>query len=85
MNEGDTVRLECQATGHPSPDIIWTDPAEKRHTGPIYTKHNLSTADQGIYRCKASNSAGEDIACVNLTVYCKFRCRVLDVIPEMLK
>ncbi|KAI4878864.1 hypothetical protein NFI96_012047 [Prochilodus magdalenae] len=80
IRAGATARLECAATGHPTPQIAWqkdggTDfPAarERRmHVMPsdaVFFIVNVKTEDIGIYSCTAQNTAGAISANATLTV-----------------
>lgn len=77
---GATARLECAATGHPTPQIAWqkdggTDfPAarERRmHVMPsdaVFFIVKVKTEDIGVYSCTAQNTAGAVSANATLTV-----------------
>ncbi|KAG7320204.1 hypothetical protein KOW79_016057 [Hemibagrus wyckioides] len=77
---GATARLECAATGHPTPQIAWqkdggTDfPAarERRmHVMPsdaVFFIVKVKTEDIGVYSCTAQNTAGAISANATLTV-----------------
>lgn len=64
---GESVTLECSATGHPPPQVTWTKgdrtplPEDPRvsitPSGGLYIQ-NVLQADSGEYTCFASNSAG---------------------------
>ncbi|XP_076862555.1 leucine-rich repeats and immunoglobulin-like domains protein 3 [Brachyhypopomus gauderio] len=80
VRAGATARLECAATGHPSPQIAWqkdggTDfPAarERRmHVMPsdaVFFIVDVKTEDIGVYSCTAQNTAGAISANATLTV-----------------
>lgn len=77
---GAMARLECAATGHPSPQIAWQKdggidfPAarERRmHVMPeddIFFIVDVKTEDVGVYSCTAQNTAGAISANATLTV-----------------
>ncbi|XP_019468810.1 peroxidasin homolog isoform X2 [Meleagris gallopavo] len=64
---GESVTLECSATGHPQPQITWTKgdrtplPSDPRITitpsGGLYIQ-NVKQEDSGEYTCFATNSVG---------------------------
>ena len=64
---GESVTLECSATGHPVPRITWTKgdqtpvPEDPRvrvtPSGGLYIQ-NVAQEDSGEYACTASNSIG---------------------------
>ncbi|XP_043964410.1 leucine-rich repeats and immunoglobulin-like domains protein 3 [Gambusia affinis] len=80
IRAGAMARLECAATGHPSPQIAWqkdggTDfPAarERRmHVMPeddVFFIAGVKTEDIGVYSCTAQNTAGVTSANATLTV-----------------
>uniref|UniRef100_A0A671SEX0 Ig-like domain-containing protein n=1 Tax=Sinocyclocheilus anshuiensis TaxID=1608454 RepID=A0A671SEX0_9TELE len=80
IRAGATARLECAASGHPSPQIAWqkdggTDfPAarERRmHVMPrddVFFIVDVKTEDVGVYSCTAQNTAGAVSANATLTV-----------------
>uniref|UniRef100_A0A8C5MJV5 Leucine rich repeats and immunoglobulin like domains 3 n=1 Tax=Leptobrachium leishanense TaxID=445787 RepID=A0A8C5MJV5_9ANUR len=80
IRAGSTARLECDAVGHPLPEIAWqknggTDfPAarERRmHVMPdddVFFMVNVKMEDSGIYSCTAQNSAGSISTNITLTV-----------------
>ncbi|XP_016101103.1 leucine-rich repeats and immunoglobulin-like domains protein 3 [Sinocyclocheilus grahami] len=80
IRAGATARLECAASGHPSPQIAWqkdggTDfPAarERRmHVMPrddVFFIVDVKTEDIGVYSCTAQNTAGAISANATLTV-----------------
>ncbi|XP_062850761.1 leucine-rich repeats and immunoglobulin-like domains protein 3 [Trichomycterus rosablanca] len=80
VRAGATARLECAATGHPTPQIAWqkdggTDfPAarERRmHVMPsdaVFFIVDVKTEDIGVYSCTAQNTAGAISANATLTV-----------------
>ncbi|KAJ3612098.1 hypothetical protein NHX12_020375 [Muraenolepis orangiensis] len=80
IRAGATVRLECAAVGHPSPQIAWqkdggTDfPAarERRmHVMPeddVFFIVDVKAEDIGVYSCTAQNTAGSVAANATLTV-----------------
>uniref|UniRef100_A0A673G4H1 Leucine-rich repeats and immunoglobulin-like domains protein 3 n=1 Tax=Sinocyclocheilus rhinocerous TaxID=307959 RepID=A0A673G4H1_9TELE len=80
IRAGATARLECAASGHPSPQIAWqkdggTDfPAarERRmHVMPrddVFFIVDVKTEDVGVYSCTVQNTAGAVSANATLTV-----------------
>lgn len=76
---GSTARLECAASGSPSPRISWRKdggndfPAARERR--INVNHdnyffifNITILDMGVYSCRASNNAGLIMANASLTV-----------------
>ncbi len=78
VEENEDVEFRCEATGDPSPTIIW-----KREEGQIpagraqFLQDNslkierVKVADEGIYICRAENTVGYVEALARLTVHCK--------------
>ncbi|NXF08369.1 MXRA5 protein, partial [Smithornis capensis] len=78
---GETIAMECQASGTPSPHISWIFPDRKiLHTvttteGRIMLNENRTLSikqatfsDRGVYKCIASNAAGADSMAVRLHI-----------------
>lgn len=77
LTEGDDLKLDCQAHGTPLPTVVWTDP--KSNSNPdlssrsevsyaVVQKYNVRKSDEGLYVCKATNSAGEEQRFVQVQV-----------------
>ncbi|XP_066571076.1 matrix-remodeling-associated protein 5 [Amia ocellicauda] len=75
---GKPAHLNCEATGDPSPTIIWLSPSNEVITsstsrylvmgdGTLVIR-KVGMADPGTYACVARNSAGDDIKNVKLEV-----------------
>lgn len=70
LNSGNTVRLDCAATGDPQPQIAWQKdggndfPAARERRMHVMPKDdaffivNAKISDQGVYTCTAQNSVG---------------------------
>ncbi|XP_029141480.1 BDNF/NT-3 growth factors receptor isoform X2 [Protobothrops mucrosquamatus] len=75
--EGKTITLYCEATGSPSPTIIWLfsnivskHESDTNKNPASLTIKNVSSSDSGIQiYCIAENTVGEDQASVDLTVF----------------
>ncbi|XP_073689689.1 leucine-rich repeat, immunoglobulin-like domain and transmembrane domain-containing protein 3b [Garra rufa] len=78
---GSNVLLRCEATGHPTPTLMWIksarpnlynqDVQESPHVGIRWSAVSLnaiSYSDAGEYRCRAQNMAGISEAIVSLNV-----------------
>ncbi|NXX90806.1 MXRA5 protein, partial [Centropus bengalensis] len=78
---GDTIAMECQANGTPSPHISWIFPDRKilqtvtttESRIMLYENRTLSIkqatfSDRGVYKCVASNAAGADSIAVRLHI-----------------
>lgn len=80
VKTGETVTLNCAATGDPPPEISWKKDggndfpaARERRMNVMPTDHlffiiNAKTTDMGIYSCAAKNPAGTIIANATLSV-----------------
>jgi len=75
VKKGSTVSLKCQASGFPTPQISWSkrngllDSGRKFVEGTVYTMHNISQYQSGVYICQASNGVGYPVVQhINLTV-----------------
>ncbi|XP_061728544.1 leucine-rich repeats and immunoglobulin-like domains protein 3 [Cydia pomonella] len=80
VKTGETVSLNCAATGEPTPEISWQKDggndfpaARERRMNVMPTDHvffivNAKTTDMGIYSCAAKNVAGTIISNAMLTV-----------------
>ncbi|CAL8073618.1 unnamed protein product [Orchesella dallaii] len=90
VRTGERVRLECESTGTPSPNVTWArsiDGVEKRLVGSasnkvIYEIRQMSKSDVGKYTCNAVNEAGKKSESMALAIDdgqpCKdneFRCK----------
>ncbi|KAL3180818.1 hypothetical protein MRX96_037235 [Rhipicephalus microplus] len=62
---GETVRIPCQASGHPPPTIIWTRNEaieEREHSGNgTLIFRSTGKSDSGEYKCEASNGIGQPL------------------------
>ena len=78
---GGTAKLECSATGDPTPVIAWKKdggddfPAARERRfqvmdeeSEIFFISNVKVADMGVYSCTATNAAGVISANATLTV-----------------
>jgi len=76
VKRGSTVRLSCNATGFPQPEIVWQreyqmlPSGEKERSGTSLLLQNASRLDSGTYICAASNG-------VDTTVDAKIKLRVI--------
>ncbi|XP_063241894.1 basement membrane-specific heparan sulfate proteoglycan core protein isoform X7 [Bacillus rossius redtenbacheri] len=69
VNVGQRVRLECTATGKPQPSVSWSKVSDQYSYSSPGVSERLETAifeitsarkeDGGIYRCTATNAAGD--------------------------
>ncbi|XP_008938770.1 PREDICTED: matrix-remodeling-associated protein 5 isoform X1 [Merops nubicus] len=78
---GETISMECQASGTPNPHISWIFPdrkilqtvttAESRimlHENRTLSIKQATFSDRGVYKCVASNAAGADSIAVRLHI-----------------
>ena len=73
-NEGSSVKINCTASGAPDPDVRWmrngTETRSGKKTASL-TFSRINRTDDGLYACRANNSAGNDENHVTLVVHCK--------------
>uniref|UniRef100_A0A3P9M5Z2 Hemicentin 1 n=1 Tax=Oryzias latipes TaxID=8090 RepID=A0A3P9M5Z2_ORYLA len=88
---GDDVRIQCSASGYPSPRLVWThndmfivaSSYRMTNDGALIIR-NSERKDGGVYRCLASNQAGTDTASSILTyVAPKFAQELSDVASDI--
>ncbi|NXK86083.1 MXRA5 protein, partial [Formicarius rufipectus] len=78
---GETIAMECQASGIPSPHISWVLPDRKilqsvtttesrimLHENRTLSIKQATFSDRGVYKCIASNAAGADSIAVRLHI-----------------
>ncbi|XP_009076216.1 PREDICTED: matrix-remodeling-associated protein 5 [Acanthisitta chloris] len=78
---GETIAMECQASGTPSPHISWIFPDRKILQTVTTTESRImlnenrtlsikqaTFSDRGVYKCVASNAAGADSIAVRLHI-----------------
>ncbi|NWU26831.1 MXRA5 protein, partial [Dyaphorophyia castanea] len=78
---GETITMECQASGTPSPLISWIFPDRKilqtvttiesrimLHENRTLSIKQATFSDRGVYKCVASNAAGADSIAVRLHI-----------------
>ncbi|XP_021266902.1 matrix-remodeling-associated protein 5 isoform X2 [Numida meleagris] len=78
---GDTIAMECQASGTPTPHISWIFPDRKilqtvtttesrimLHENRTLSIKQATFSDRGVYKCVASNAAGADSIAVRLHI-----------------
>ena len=77
LNETQDLRLKCNASGNPKPDIIWTKipyPSPLHSVEGVVIVKNTNKTESGVYQCRASNGIGEDaIATASVVINCKFK------------
>lgn len=67
---GTKVSIECPVSGVPVPSVTWSrQDGRVIAYGSLLFINSVTTGDSGVYRCKALNLAGEDVArsTVNVT------------------
>lgn len=73
--KGQDILINCEASGDPHPDIVWTREGQDIDISKIRIIHgkglrieNVEPSDQGTYICSAKNLVGNVIASANLRV-----------------
>jgi len=67
VRKGSTVKLACNATGFPKPDITWQreyqmlPSGEKQSSGSLLSLPNVSRHDSGTYICEAANGVDNPV------------------------
>ncbi|XP_068733686.1 peroxidasin-like isoform X2 [Montipora capricornis] len=63
VTEQQDLRLKCNPTGNPQPEIIWTKRSNSTRlttVGDVLVVKSVKNNDSGDYQCKASNGIGDD-------------------------
>lgn len=75
---GQSVELECAASGEPAPTMLWRREDGRMAIARAHILDNkalriehVTAEDVGTYICEAENDVGSDSAKVVLTVHCK--------------
>jgi len=74
VNEGSNVTLHCNATGNPTPKIIWrrNGISTVLHQGQNYIMNSINRNQAGNYICSAWNGIGnKENTTITVTVHCK--------------
>lgn len=78
VKQGDTVRMECRASGNPVPTVSWTrknnvlPSGERSVSGLTMVIHHADRHSAGQYQCSADNGVGQpDTKHITLNVLCK--------------
>lgn len=80
VNEGADLSLFCNATGKPTPNIIWTrvlkndTDGDQVFSGNPWIIVNISRTATGTYRCTAYNGIENPVNhSLNVNVFCKYK------------
>lgn len=65
---GENATFECNASGNPSPTIVWTHGAKGVQKGNVLHFEAARLSDEGRYNCSAENEEGTVVASVHLDV-----------------
>lgn len=71
IDETETIKLFCNATGNPSPNVTWTkvkDSARILPSGSNLVITESSKKDAGTYKCTADNGRGFAIGYANVSL-----------------
>ena len=72
LTEGGSVTLFCNASGMPSPSVLWIKVGGSQRTnGSELVFTNINRSEAGEYRCEASNQCGIDSKSARIDVQCK--------------
>ncbi|KAL9964758.1 hypothetical protein ACROYT_G028439, partial [Oculina patagonica] len=69
--EGSSVNISCAATGKPDPEVSWMRNGQIKSSGKKITYLNfdrITRTDDGLYTCRANNSAGTNTRTESLVV-----------------
>lgn len=72
--EGSSVNITCSATGKPDPEVSWIRNRQIQSFGKNTASLNfdqIKRTDDGLYTCKANNSAGKKVHEEILVVLCE--------------
>ena len=79
LNESQDLRLKCNASGNPKPEIVWTkspDSTPLDSVKGVLTIRSINKSDSGLYRCMASNGFGNDTIITTVIVNCKCEAKI---------
>lgn len=68
VKKGSAVKLECKASGNPTPKVTWSRKNNLLPDGvqtavtPLLTLERVDRHQAGVYQCTASNGVGDDVA-----------------------
>lgn len=87
VQEGQSISLDCSASGQPKPNITWTHNTKLEHDNKKYsfnsagvlTIRNIHGSDFGIYRCFVVSVAGTLYREYNVTVIGRYFFHSLDL------
>lgn len=90
--EGSTIYLPCSTSGIPEPSVTWLKDGVRLVDGLHSNKRELSggkqlelrqvtSADEGLYRCQAVNIAGQKLKNYRLKVVRKTRFKRIRLLP----
>uniref|UniRef100_A0A3B4GZM7 Heparan sulfate proteoglycan 2 n=1 Tax=Pundamilia nyererei TaxID=303518 RepID=A0A3B4GZM7_9CICH len=83
VQEGDTLRLYCRASGSPTPKLTWLKARNDRtDIGTLFIP-NIKVADSGTYMCVGSNSIGSNSAPIKVSVHKDHSYNVVSIQPSI--
>ncbi|XP_078379871.1 uncharacterized protein LOC144662805 isoform X2 [Oculina patagonica] len=84
--EGSSVNISCAATGKPDPEVSWMRNGQIKSSGKKITYLNfdrITRTDDGLYTCRANNSAGTNTRTESLVV--RYPAEILSVTSSAAK
>ena len=71
VKQGTSNNLTCTADGHPLVNYKWFKNNRLVGTSSVYILKNITTADEGFYKCEVTNAVGSEPVYAEVVVECK--------------